>query len=343
MAAFEENCGDVERLLDIHRELAGDGPGKKHGVEVLNKSAVVLMCAAWEAYCEDIAAEAIDHLVNHAANASKLPKELRKQIARELERDLDNLAVWRLADDSWRQLLQARTQTLADERNRNLNTPKTANIRSLFRDAIGLPNVPSAWYWQKMSAVQAAEKLDSYVTLRGDIAHRSKAAATIKKSHASKFGEHVKRLVEKTDCYINYQLEKACGRVCSRGTKRACQTGQGGSPARLDRLCGSGCRQRLRKGVRADSEVLRDRDVDDMIAFEQPLGIDDRKPDDLALGVEAEDVPLGRLLAHSGWLAISEMQVEHISAVVVGGVVEGQAADGHCHCVVSPGGSLRLA
>ncbi|HEY4809492.1 MAG TPA: HEPN domain-containing protein [Solirubrobacteraceae bacterium] len=166
MAAFEENCGDVERLLDIHRELAGDGPGKKHGFEVLNKSAVVLMCAAWEAYCEDIAAEAIDHLVNHAANASK----------------------------------------------RNLNTPKTANIRSLFRDAIGLRNVPSAWYWQKMSAVQAAEKLDSYVTLRGDIAHRSKAAATIKKSHASKFGEHVKRLVEKTDCYINYQLEKACGK-----------------------------------------------------------------------------------------------------------------------------------
>jgi hypothetical protein len=28
----------------------------------------------------------------------------------------------------------------------NLNTPKTANIKSLFRDAIGLPNVPSAWY-----------------------------------------------------------------------------------------------------------------------------------------------------------------------------------------------------
>jgi hypothetical protein len=156
MSAFEENCGDVERLLDIHRELAGEGPGKKHGVEVLNKSAVVLMCAAWEAYCEDIAAEAIVHLVDHAAEASKLLKELRKQIAAELEEDLDNLAVWRLADDGWRQLLRTRAQTIADERNRNLNTPKTANIRNLFRDAVGLPNVPSAWYWQKMSADQAA-------------------------------------------------------------------------------------------------------------------------------------------------------------------------------------------
>jgi RiboL-PSP-HEPN len=211
-SAFEENCGDVERLLDIHRELAGDGPGKKHGVEVLNKSAVVLMCAAWEAYCEDIAAEAIDHLVEHAADASKLPKELRKQIAVELEENLDDLAVWRLADASWRQLLRTRTQTITDKRNRKLNTPKTANIENLFRDAVGLPNVPSGWYWQKMSAKQAADKLDSYVALRGDIAHRAKAGATIKKSHASKFGEHVKRLVEKTDCYINQQLEKACGK-----------------------------------------------------------------------------------------------------------------------------------
>ncbi len=209
-SSFDENCGDVERLLDIHRELAGEGPGKKHGVEVLNKSAVVLMCAAWEAYCEDIAAEAVDHLVEHATDASKLPKELRKQIAKELKTDLDNLAIWDLADDGWRQHLRTRTRVLANERNRNLNTPKTENITKLFRDAVGLPRVPSAWYWQKMSAEQAADKLDSYVSLRGDIAHRSKAAETIKKSDASKFGEHVKRLVEKTDSYISQQLAKVC-------------------------------------------------------------------------------------------------------------------------------------
>jgi hypothetical protein len=62
-AAFENNRKDVERLMEIHGDLAGDTPGRKHGVEVLNKSAIVLMCAIWEAYCEDLAAEAVEHLV----------------------------------------------------------------------------------------------------------------------------------------------------------------------------------------------------------------------------------------------------------------------------------------
>jgi hypothetical protein len=36
--AFENNRKDVERLMEIHGDLAGDTPGRKHGVEVLNKS-----------------------------------------------------------------------------------------------------------------------------------------------------------------------------------------------------------------------------------------------------------------------------------------------------------------
>jgi hypothetical protein len=56
---FDENCEDVERLLTIHQDLAGNTPGRKYGVEVLNKSAIVLICAYWEAYNEDILHEAL--------------------------------------------------------------------------------------------------------------------------------------------------------------------------------------------------------------------------------------------------------------------------------------------
>lgn len=59
---FDENCGDVTRLLEIHGQIAGDAPGRKYRLEVLNKSAVVLITAFWEAYCEDIAAESLLHL-----------------------------------------------------------------------------------------------------------------------------------------------------------------------------------------------------------------------------------------------------------------------------------------
>jgi hypothetical protein len=121
--AFENNRQDVERLMEIHGDLAGDTPGRKHGVEVLNKSAIVLMCAVWEAYCEDLAAEAVDHLVTNAKDASALPKALRKTIAAELQGDKNELAVWGLAGDGWKAILQARLCDITERRNRSLIPP----------------------------------------------------------------------------------------------------------------------------------------------------------------------------------------------------------------------------
>lgn len=39
----------------------GTARGRRFDLEVLNKSAIVLITSYWEAYCEDIAAEALDH------------------------------------------------------------------------------------------------------------------------------------------------------------------------------------------------------------------------------------------------------------------------------------------
>lgn len=115
-AAFEENREDVERLMEIHGDLAGDAPGRKRGVEVLNKSAIVLMCAVWEAYCEDLAAEAVEHLVVHAEAATALPKALLKTIAAELESDKNDLAIWGLAGDGWKTILRSRLADITKRR-----------------------------------------------------------------------------------------------------------------------------------------------------------------------------------------------------------------------------------
>jgi hypothetical protein len=63
-----------------------------------------------------------------------------------------------------------------------------------------------------MNPDQAGEKLDRLVTLRGDIAHRSKAADRIKKSTAKDFMEHVGRLVKSTDNYVSKEIEKISGK-----------------------------------------------------------------------------------------------------------------------------------
>lgn len=211
--AFKENRQDVKRLLEIHASEAGDTPGRKWHLEVLNKSAIVLICAFWEAYCEDLAAEALRHVVAHAPSHDDLPIELRKLVARELKQRNHDLAVWEVAGDGWRDLLTRRLSELQEERNRSLNTPKTAPIDRMFQTAIGIERISDSWRWHKTTPKQTAEKLDKYVTLRGDIAHRGKSARSVQKKDVEDFLQHVERLVEKTGERVNKLAHEATGRT----------------------------------------------------------------------------------------------------------------------------------
>jgi hypothetical protein len=208
---FEANASDVKHLLDIHELLGGTDPGRRSDqLQVLNKSGIVLVCAIWEAYCEDLAAEALDFLVRHVSGPDKLPKSLRKRVAKELESDVNRLAVWKLAGSGWQPLLLQRLTDLQDERNRGLNTPKADNIQELFDEALGLADVSATWYWGGMARERARGKLDEYVTLRGDIAHRG-TAHRVQRDKVHDFLNHVERLVAKTDTKVNDFLRDECG------------------------------------------------------------------------------------------------------------------------------------
>ena len=41
--AFQKNMEDIERLLELHTQEGGSEPGRRYGLEVLNKSAIVLI------------------------------------------------------------------------------------------------------------------------------------------------------------------------------------------------------------------------------------------------------------------------------------------------------------
>jgi len=196
--AFDDNCDDIVRLVEIHEDLGGSGPGRRVRLEVLNKSAIVLLTAFWEAYCEDIAAEALEHIVEHSADWKGLPLDLRKLIAKELKADKNELAPWELAGGQWRDYLQRRLDELTETRNRRLNTPKTVQIDDLFMVALGIPKMSSSWYWKGMKAETARTKLDKYVELRGAIAHRGSSARTVKKAAVNDYYGHVKKLVGRT-------------------------------------------------------------------------------------------------------------------------------------------------
>lgn len=211
--AFDRNVKDVERLLRIHADVGGDAQGRRFGLEVLNKSGIVLITAIWEAYCEDLAAEALDHLVTNAKAGSSLPKELKKKIAAEIKKDANDLAMWDLADAGWKARVRVRLTTLMAERNRRLNTPKSDQIDELFGAAIGLSDASTGWRWKGMSVAQAKSKLDRFVELRGAIAHRGASASGVKKVQVTNYLAHVKRLVGKTGGRVNTHVKAATGKA----------------------------------------------------------------------------------------------------------------------------------
>lgn len=204
---FAANREDIERLMELHELVGGEGPGRRTGLEVLNKSGIVLTCAIWEAYVEDLASEVVQHYVHHLSDVNKLPKDLRQRVAKELE----GPAVWKLAGDGWKQELRNRLKALEAKRNTALNTPKADYVERFFVEALGIGGVTSRWAWRKMANDSAKKKLDDYVTLRGDIAHRGSAAAGVKKSAVKGFRNHVERLVELTDEYVNDEVEQIVG------------------------------------------------------------------------------------------------------------------------------------
>ena len=211
--AFDENLTDVDRLLELHESTGGTGRGRRFDLEVLNKSAIVLLTSHWEAYCEDIAAEALNHIVKHAKSSEDLPLTIKKLLAKELKGDSHELAVWKLADDKWRPFLLSRLEKMAEIRGRSLNTPKAAQVDELFKATIGLERVSSSWRWSKRLTVDGArKKLDRFVELRGAIAHRGSAKKSVTKAQATDYRAFLMRLSGKTGGNINTHVKKITGK-----------------------------------------------------------------------------------------------------------------------------------
>jgi hypothetical protein len=209
--SFVTRLDDAKRLEVIHEELTGKDPGRRKGVEVLNRAGIVLTTAVWEGYCEDLATEGLGHLVNNVSDPNKLPASLRKVIAKELIGDKNQLAVWSIAGNSWKGHLTTRLAKITSDRAFNWNTPKSSNVSSFLEDSIGLSAVTSSWFWPGMSVENAKKKLDKYVTLRGSIAHGA-GVPTVYKGTVQSYRNHVSRLVGVTDAAVNAFLFDAVGK-----------------------------------------------------------------------------------------------------------------------------------
>jgi hypothetical protein len=184
------NVGDVMALFEIHEKHGGNRAGRRYGMEVLNKSAIVLTTACWEAFVEDLSLAGSTFIAKKLKSADRLPEVIKKPICKAVKDDKHELSPWSLAGSGWRSELVASVE----RRLKGFNSPKVDQVEKLVTCAIGLSDISSHWHWRNTSSVDARTKLDELVTLRGEIAHRVSAGTAVHKTTARGYAEFIQRL-----------------------------------------------------------------------------------------------------------------------------------------------------
>lgn len=212
-SAFTENSRDIAELWSIHQEISGQGVGRKFGVEVLNRSAVVFITACWESYVEDLATEAFDFLLANSPTSSVIPQKVKTLVTKPIWDQKNPTKVWDIADAGWRQLLQDHRTTTLRQWLGPFNTPKTEQVNKLYEELLGIKKLSSGWYWKAMSVDKAESKLDEFIQVRGDIAHRLNPGKAVQKNLGTNYHEHVKRLVACCEKKVHAHLLQLTGKA----------------------------------------------------------------------------------------------------------------------------------
>lgn len=184
------NIKETASLLDIHTSVGGTGPGRRRGIEVLNKSAIVLVVACWEAFVEDLAKTSLEFMIAHATDHRAFPDVVLERVASKN----NGLKAWTLAGDGWKKALSDNLTEVLAKTTGTLNTPRAVQVDDLFSKTIGLKDISKTWKWSSRTSAQAVTALDALVTLRGGIAHRVKHSNSVRKQDVMNAFDLVGRL-----------------------------------------------------------------------------------------------------------------------------------------------------
>lgn len=204
---LEGKKADLDRMWWFHSESGGDLQGRRFGLEVLNKAVVVFVCAAWEAYCEDVILEAKGHILTNCHDPNLLSNHAKTPIADALRESRSHLDVWRLAGDGWKTMWATHVDTKVVK----LHTPKPKNLIKLFKQTLGIADITHNWSWQNCDCQKAKSRLNGFVTLRGEIAHKLNTPNSVKKTHGETFYMHTKQLAEKIELTVANKIQEMTG------------------------------------------------------------------------------------------------------------------------------------
>lgn len=166
---FLELLQDVEQLRNTHFEYSQGKRGKKK-LGYLTRSSIVMLCAAWERYCENILLECIDKILDTNIQASALSKHVKEYISEKVRSSKNNIYPIELADNGWKNLWKG----YAINETNALNTPNSENLNKLFKRFLGIDDFTLMWH--KKSIIQ----INDFIKTRGEIAHNGSKAKYVR-------------------------------------------------------------------------------------------------------------------------------------------------------------------
>lgn len=196
---FDWNLEDVSRLEQAHNDLSPDGRGRR-ALGHITRSGLVMLCAAWELYFEDLIKESVDTIVANCLDPHQLPVSVRKKLAKVAIAPSDDLSVLSLCNDGWGEVLK----TAAEREVARLNTPKSEQVGILARHYLGIENISTAWSI-------GADGINEIVTARGDVAHRGRNAEYLPIGELQRYKNRIHYAVVETDDFVSCHLKNILG------------------------------------------------------------------------------------------------------------------------------------
>jgi len=195
--AFKYNLIDVDRLRQAHGVLHNGAQGRK-GLGHITRSGVVMLCAAWEHYCEALIRESAVYLCGQLNGPMELPKDVQKEISKAVKESSHELRPLHLSGDGWKQVYQDHANALLNA----LHTPKSGKLNDHFRRLTGITKISSSWS-------QGENTLDDFVSVRGDIAHQGRHANYVTIANLDSYRDQIRLYAVETDNAISDYLKVA--------------------------------------------------------------------------------------------------------------------------------------
>jgi len=191
---------DVLKLIETHSFYTQNRRGRKN-LGHLTRSAIVMLCAAWERYNEDLLLESISYLAITIHDINLLPKEIRKLLSAKVKSDKNEIKPIELAGDGWKTVWL----NYAKQEAQLLNTPKSDKLKNLFSRYLGIADFITFW------RTGTSSNIDEFVSDRGDIAHNGNRAAYMRMDQLRKYQDLVVDNVIEVDSNMSLELRRMTG------------------------------------------------------------------------------------------------------------------------------------